>query len=88
MNSNHTPSPWKHDPTWGLIMHGKQEICALHSGIEANAKLIASAPELLEALKELLSMSTELLPLAPQGCGWGQIALDNARAVIAKATAA
>jgi hypothetical protein len=46
----HTPGPWKHDPTWGIIKHGKTEICALHSGNLANANLIASAPDLLDAL--------------------------------------
>ncbi len=46
----HTPGPWKHDPTWGIIKHGKSEICALHSGNLANANLISSAPDLLDAL--------------------------------------
>jgi hypothetical protein len=49
-NTLHTPGPWKHDPTWGIIKHGKTEICALHSGNLANANLIASAPDLLDAL--------------------------------------
>jgi hypothetical protein len=49
-NTLHTPGPWKHDPTWGIIKHGKSEICALHSGNLANANLIASAPDLLDAL--------------------------------------
>lgn len=47
----HTPAPWKHDPTWGIIKHGKTEICALHSGNLANAHLIAAAPDLLSALE-------------------------------------
>lgn len=50
MNAQHTPGPWKHDPTWGIIKHGKSEICALHSGNLANANLISSAPDLLDAL--------------------------------------
>lgn len=49
-NTLHTPGPWKHDPTWGIIKHGKTEICALHSGNLANANLISSAPDLLDAL--------------------------------------
>jgi hypothetical protein len=49
-NTLHTPAPWKHDPTWGIIKHGKTEICALHSGNLANARLIAAAPDLLDAL--------------------------------------
>jgi hypothetical protein len=54
-NTLHTPGPWKHDSTWGIIKHGKTEICALHSGNLANANLIASAPDLLLALETLLS---------------------------------
>lgn len=51
MKTEHTPGPWKLDDEWGIIKHGKTEICALHSGISANARLIASAPELLAALQ-------------------------------------
>lgn len=56
-NTLHTPGPWKHDSTWGIIKHGKSEICALHSGNLANANLIASAPDLLVALESLLKSS-------------------------------
>ena len=55
MKNQHTPGPWKHDEKWGLIKYGKTEICALHSGNEANADLIASAPDLLHALDLLLN---------------------------------
>jgi hypothetical protein len=48
----HTPGPWKHDPTWGIIKHGKNEICALHSGNLANANLVASAPDLLQVVAD------------------------------------
>jgi len=51
-NTLHTPGPWKHDPTWGIIKHGKSEICALHSGNLANANLIASAPDLLQVVAD------------------------------------
>jgi len=53
-NTLHTPAPWKHDSTWGLIKHGKTEICALHSGNIANAHLISAAPDMLEALQACL----------------------------------
>lgn len=52
-NTPHTPGPWKHDENWGLIKYGKTEICALHSGNLANARLIAAAPDLLSALESL-----------------------------------
>jgi hypothetical protein len=59
-NTLHTPGPWKHDPTWGIIKHGKTEICALHSGNLANANLIASAPDLLSTLEKLLACAEKL----------------------------
>lgn len=58
--TNHTPGPWKHDEAWGLIKYGKTEICALHSGNEANAHLIAAAPKLLQVLKDLLPEFVDL----------------------------
>jgi hypothetical protein len=54
-NTLHTPGPWKHDPTWGIIKHGKSEICALHSGNLANANLIASAPDLVDLLEAAIA---------------------------------
>jgi len=81
-NTLHTPAPWKHDPTWGIIKYGKSEICALHSGNLANAHLISAAPDLLEALER-----------AENALNWfindeGECdieALDTTRAAIAKA---
>ncbi len=61
MKNQHTPGPWKHDENWGLIKYGKTEICALHSGNEANAHLIASAPDLLSALIALEKACREVL---------------------------
>jgi hypothetical protein len=56
-NTLHTPAPWKHDPTWGIIKHGKSEICALHSGNIANAHLISAAPDLLAVCEEIANDS-------------------------------
>lgn len=55
----HTPGPWRIDAIWGLIKHGKEEICALHSGNIENALLIAAAPEMLELLKRINAMATQ-----------------------------
>jgi len=52
----HTPGPWTHDETWGLIMAGETEIAACHSGIQANARLISAAPEMLEASDRVLKL--------------------------------
>jgi hypothetical protein len=54
MKTDHTSGPWKHDPTWGLIKHGKNEICALHSGNLANADIISAAPDMLDALQAIV----------------------------------
>lgn len=80
--AQHTPGPWHHDETWGLIKAGKlddcTDICALHSGIVANARLIAAAPELLEALQAMVRLhdSGDFGPVDP---------IDMAMAAIAKA---
>ncbi len=51
----------------------------------ANARLIAAAPELLEALKEMCSYTAELNP--NQGFdGFDDCAVNKARAAIVKAT--
>jgi hypothetical protein len=76
-NTLHTPSPWKHDPTWGIIKHGKSEICALHSGNLANANLIASAPDLLQVVEDYV--------LLCQLHGLEGAVLDSALSAIAKA---
>jgi hypothetical protein len=51
-DTKHTPGPWVRNETWGLIVSGDGEVAALHSGNEANARLIAAAPELLAALED------------------------------------
>lgn len=85
-NTLHTPGPWKHDSTWGLIKHGKTEICALHSGNPANAHLISAAPELLSALERLLQISQDELDQSATHDGLINCeALANARAAISKA---
>lgn len=80
MNTKHTPAPWITDTENQFIFsEGKSEtepniICRFfgmteenYPNSEANAKLIAAAPELLEALKELVLVAKtfEILP-----CKW------------------
>jgi len=78
----HTPGPWKHDSTWGIIKHGKSEICALHSGNIANAHLISAAPDLLSALEFLLA---DYLALNGELLTRSTIPADKAREALRKA---
>lgn len=65
MNTKHTPAPWTVNPKAKTnIRHGNLTIAncsSTHDGSRAeeeiaNAKLIAAAPELLEALEELMKV--------------------------------
>jgi hypothetical protein len=84
-NTLHTPAPWKHDSTWGLIKHGKNEICALHSGNLANANLIAAAPDLLSTLEKLLACAAKLDQSATHDGLQNCEAIAQARAALSKA---
>ena len=87
--SKHTPGPWKarYAPdrappveTWCIDWsEDHEEIAEIVHG-EANARLIAAAPELLEALKAIVDEQD-----ARQGYASVQ-SYDAARAAIAKAT--
>ena len=81
--SKHTPGPWsvggpteyayqlRIDPSIGVVYGGGEEV-------QANAHLIAAAPELLEALDYALAVADEGLRLGPE---WR----EKTRAVIVKA---
>ena len=92
--SAHTPGPWQYLPgdedeeTCGLIVGKTAWVCDFVSDpIEANARLIAAAPDLLEALKEMVE-------IAELTIGWFSTPpnangpLIQARAAIAKAEGA
>ena len=98
MNTNetkHTPGPWE---AVGLTVcqvppGGREIIFGAHntrSGDkderQANARLIAAAPELLEALREFVSLMPSAEGLGGHApIGAFQIVADLARAAIAKA---
>lgn len=79
----HTPGPWVYEgPRNSIIVwadDGESRICFMTSDgpAEANARLIAAAPDLLKALKEAVYVAHAY----DEHPGW----LDAARAAIAKA---
>lgn len=83
--TKHTPGPWLIDEN-GMIYHRpdpltKYCIAEMESGLEANASLIAAAPDLLAALKKMLPEANRIdQHLRPtfETC-------EEARAAIAKA---
>lgn len=104
METKHTPGPWSvRGPTKYLnqIAIDPSIGCAYGAGdeIAANARLIASAPELLEALRQRLIVDSAYTKLALSDCDPDEherrlqtiedaedAAKDAARAAIAKAT--
>lgn len=96
MSTQHTPGPWEVCPSNNEIIntdHGRLPF-AIRAGYtligalyenEADALLIAAAPELLEALKAMLLHTAELNPM--QGYDKHDCqAVKQAAAAIAKAT--
>lgn len=68
MKNLHTPGPWKLEYDYSLVMPFKRGNYIVTSGpigpseadrdeLRANARLIASAPELLQALQDMLDMT-------------------------------
>lgn len=82
MSGMHTPGPWKSTTAY-IDIEVRTESYALVAVVtpircetEANASLIAAAPDLLEALMQMVACHDE--PTCP--------AIDVAKAAIAKAT--
>jgi hypothetical protein len=79
--NKHTPAPWNYD---GRIVTASDGDILFNVGrtneeYQANAKLIAAAPELLEAL---VAMVEVFEPLANEN----NIRIDNVKRIIKKAT--
>jgi hypothetical protein len=91
MSGQHTPGPWTYHADSGsscaaLIATGSFVCEFIEPPTEANARLIAAAPELLEALKSIICSVGH-----DDGDGWYTVSLHEdevqaARAAIAKAT--
>ena len=86
MSTQHTPGPWWHSGlevgTVPMMMVKVAKVSgANHQEAQANAVLIAAAPDLLAALREFVKSF--------EGCyADGEPAMIKARAAIAKATGA
>ena len=48
-----------HDSTWSVVQSGQAQDGGIHGLSEANARLIAAAPDLLEALEQCLEVMDE-----------------------------
>lgn len=84
----YTPGPWQADPTKSFYVFGEQEPESFNTrpfvanaSTEANARLIAAAPELLAVLERLL----RCLSWIQHPTGLTLDAMEQARAAIAKA---
>ena len=100
MTNKHTPGPWRvsvdmrglgNVPVAGVETVEGFSIanCGTHG--EANASLIASAPDLLEALQAMLDADDAICNNIGRGVDQAMAriaAIDSARAVIARATGA
>jgi len=84
--SKHTPGPWAWDVDYDVVLgSNKSTVCKIATGEDreeedANARLIAAAPDLLVACRGLVEAADLRL-----GAGAIKSALDLARAAISKA---
>ena len=88
--SAHTPGPWKHEGQGDITgiehdgdINGDVDVCSVYLRTlpgrhEANARLIAATPDLLESCENLLE--------ACRISGITGLDIDKAKAAIAKAT--
>ena len=90
MTADHTPGPWRRQIIAPTFEHtsietanGKLAIARVYSR-GANARLIAAAPELLEACKLIVSVFDALPPTS--AARTERLQINAARAAIAKAT--
>ena len=63
----HTPGPWEYSQVWHTVFSGNKDICQISAGFgraeeAANARLIASAPQLVAALEGMASRFAQFDP--------------------------
>jgi hypothetical protein len=102
MTAQHTPGPWKVKAGTNAVLAGRKQICSHVNAAsalpvnmledqeiaQANARLIAAAPELLDALQELTQIASVLEATCLGDSRAKENRMDRARAAIAKATGA
>lgn len=84
--SKYTPGPWEFKFSWVQTSDERKTPIAnfnFHAATEENARLIAAAPDLLEALR---LMRNRFLDTEGNHGQWEEEAIDAADAAIAKAT--
>ena len=96
MSTQHTPGPWTVDEPHQVFAESVGEYVAITkveewnalppNQVEANARLIAAAPCLLDALQELTQIASVLEATCPGDSRAKENRMDRARAAIAKAT--
>jgi len=95
MSAKHTPGPWTAEPS-SLVKFSPFDviakcqpngyICRTSGNCEANASLIAAAPDLLAALRNLVAAEDKFM--ADSGMRWSDNvtdAVNGAKAAISKA---
>ncbi|MHC3750729.1 hypothetical protein ACYKDZ_17815 [Stutzerimonas stutzeri] len=89
MSNVHTPGPWSFrgcDGGWAIDFNEDQEQVVDYVYEEADARLIAAAPELLEALEDIANDYAERFDMDSQSTNPGmKVVVENARAALAKA---
>ena len=89
--SKHTPGPWEVSEFSAHVLANETAVCKFESihgmypNYTTNARLIAAAPELLEALKDLLESAYPPHELDDTPHDFYDAAKKKARAAIAKA---
>lgn len=92
----HTPGPWEvngyaieavdeTDPTWSIFIASVEDIDDEYGNTDANARLIAAAPELLEACEVAKAALKSLIPGATNVSAEGDTDYELICAAIRKA---
>jgi hypothetical protein len=85
MSERHTPGPWEAKEEYVHGRNGYGLICEVIDSPEGDARLIAAAPEMLEALEQIDLLVSGLMD-PPMDMTWDQAIKAVCRQAIAKAT--